>query len=251
MSDERDPVSAAIAALRARQTGQAGDHGEPGVRLASDEGARAQRMAEALLFAASEALDVETLAARLPAGADVRALLGALQDRYAGAGVNLVEVGGRWRFQTAPDLAHLLADIREEPKKLSQAGLETLSIIAYHQPVTRAEIEEIRGVAVSKGTVDLLFELGWIRLRGRRRSPGRPVTYGTTDAFLDYFGLAALSDLPGLGDLKAAGLLSSRLPPDFDVPQPGRLLPGEDPLEDGEDASDFHLDFLSEDEPRE
>jgi segregation and condensation protein B len=147
--------------------------------------------------------------------------------------------------------ASILADVREEPKKLSQAGLETLSIIAYHQPVTRAEIEEIRGVAVSKGTVDLLFELGWIRLRGRRRSPGRPVTYGTTDAFLDYFGLAALSDLPGLGDLKAAGLLSSRLPPDFDVPEPGRLLPGEDPLEDGEDAADFHLDFLSEDEARE
>ncbi|MGQ7064869.1 MAG: SMC-Scp complex subunit ScpB [Caulobacterales bacterium] len=200
-------------------------------------------MAEALLFAAAEPLDVETLQARLPAGTDIPATLSRLQAKYADAGVRLSEVGGRWRFETAPDLAHLLAEIREEPKKLSQAALETLSIIAYHQPVTRAEIEEIRGVAVSKGTIDLLFELKWIRLRGRRRSPGRPVTFGTTDIFLEYFGLGSITDLPGLGDLKAAGLLSSRLPANFDMPDPARLADDEDPLDEG-DESLFHLDFL-------
>ncbi|HCY56930.1 MAG TPA: SMC-Scp complex subunit ScpB [Oceanicaulis sp.] len=209
-------------------------------------------MAEALLFAAAEPLDAETLAARLPAGTDIPATIARLQEKYADAGVRVTEVGGRWRFETAPDLAHLLAEIREEPKKLSQAALETLSIIAYHQPVTRAEIEEIRGVAVSKGTIDLLFELKWIRLRGRRRSPGRPVTFGTTDTFLEYFGLAAITDLPGLGDLKAAGLLSSRLPANFDIPDPARLADNEDPLDD-EDAAHFHLDFLegAEDEREE
>lgn len=253
MSD--DPITTAIANLRARQSGEAGDAGAPGARLAveadpnADIGAetRAGRMIEALLFAASEPLDLETLQARLPDGTDAAALIARLAEKYARAGVNLVETGGRWRFQTAPDLAWLLADIREEPRKLSQAALETLAIIAYHQPVTRAEIEEIRGVAVSKGTVDLLFEMGWIRLRGRRRSPGRPVTYATTDAFMDYFGLTSLSDLPGVGDLKAAGLLSARLPPDFDMPDPSRLA-GDDPLDEGEETGDFHLDFL-EDEP--
>jgi segregation and condensation protein B len=250
MSDDHDPVSAAIAALRARQTGQAGDHGEPGVRLASDEGARAQRMAEALLFAASEPLDVETLAARLPAGTDVRALLGALQDRYAGAGVTLVELGGRWRFQTAPDLAHLLADIREEPKKLSQAGLETLSIIAYHQPVTRAEIEQIRGVQTSRGSLDVLLELSLVRMRGRRRTPGRPVTYGTTQAFLEHYGLASLADLPGAAEMKAAGLLDMNVPGDFAIPDAsGGLALDEDPLDPAElaEAPEFLQDFVGED----
>ncbi|MGY6661557.1 MAG: SMC-Scp complex subunit ScpB [Glycocaulis sp.] len=230
-----DPIAEAIARLRARQGPQAAALAEPSQQ--------AIRMAEALLFAASEPLDAETLAARLPAGTDIPAAIAALQEKYADAGVRLSEVGGRWRFETAPDLAHLLAEIREEPKKLSQAALETLSIIAYHQPVTRAEIEEIRGVAVSKGTIDLLFELKWIRLRGRRRSPGRPVTFGTTDTFLEYFGLAAITDLPGLGDLKAAGLLSSRLPANFDIPDPARLADNEDPLDD-EDSAHFHLDFL-------
>jgi segregation and condensation protein B len=230
-----DLIAEAIARLRARQGPQESVALEPSVQ--------ALRMAEALLFAAAEPLDEETLAARLPAGTDIPAVIARLQEKYADAGVRLSEVGGRWRFETAPDLAHLLAEIREEPKKLSQAALETLSIIAYHQPVTRAEIEEIRGVAVSKGTVDLLFELKWIRLRGRRRSPGRPVTFGTTDTFLEYFGLAAITDLPGLGDLKAAGLLSSRLPANFDMPDPARLGSDEDPLDDG-DESLFHLDFL-------
>lgn len=249
--DDSDPITEAINALRARQTGEAtepGDQGAPGVRLAVDAEERGIRMLEALLFAAAEPLDAETLQSRMPAGADMPTLLAGLKAKYESAGVNLVEVGGRWRFQTAPDLDHLLADIREEPRKLSQAALETLAIIAYHQPVTRAEIEEIRGVAVSKGTVDLLFELDWVRLRGRRRSPGRPVTYGTTDGFLEYFGLAALSDLPGAGDLKAAGLLSSRLPPNFEMPDPGRLPSDDDPLEDEADEANFHLDYLEDDE---
>ena len=244
--DKPDPITAAIKGLRARAEAPAGDAGPPGVRLAVDNDAELVRMAEALLFAAAEPLDLETLNARLPDGADVPAVLSALSAKYASAGIVLAEVAGKWRFETAPDLAHLLAEIREEPRKLSQAALETLAIIAYHQPITRAEIEEVRGVAVSKGTLDLLFELNWVRLRGRRRSPGRPVTYGTTDAFLEYFGLAALADLPGLGDLKAAGLLSARLPAGFAIPEPGRALASdEDPLQD-EDAADFHVDFLDD-----
>jgi segregation and condensation protein B len=244
----RDPLRAAIDDLRARTAPLDAPAGPPGVRLAVDNQLEGQRMLEALLFAASEPLDIETLKARLPEGADVPALLAGLKAQYDGRGVELVEIAGKVRFQTASDLAPLLEEIREEPRKLSQAALETLAIIAYHQPVTRAEIEEIRGVAVSKGTLDLLFEQKWVRLRGRRRSPGRPVTYGTTDAFLEYFGLAAIADLPGLGDLKAAGLLSSRLPPDFDLPDPARL-PGEaddeDPLSE-EEAGQFHLDFLDD-----
>ncbi len=243
-----DPLRAAIDELRAR-TRPLDAPGPPGLRLAVDNEDEGVRMLEALLFAASEPLDIETLKARLPEGADVPALLSALAERYDGRGVVLGEAAGKFRLQTAPDLAPLLEDIREEPRKLSQAALETLAIIAYHQPVTRAEIEEIRGVAVSKGTLDLLFELKWVRLRGRRRSPGRPVTYGTTDGFLEYFGLASISDLPGLSDLKAAGLLSSRLPPDFDLPEPSRLLgeAEEDELSE-EEAANFHLDFLQDDD---
>lgn len=251
MSDDRDPISEAIAALREQaESRPAGDQGPPGVRLAVDNDEALLRMAEALLFAAIEPLDIETLRARLPQDTDIRAVIAAVQAKYANAGVNLVEVGGRWRFQTAPDLADLLREEREEPRKLSQAALETLAIIAYHQPVTRAEIEEIRGVAVSKGTLDQLLELKWIRLRGRRRSPGRPVTYGSTDAFLDYFGLATLSDLPGVSDLKAAGLLSNRLPPDFAIPAPGHLGAVEDEdLFSDEEAAQFHVDFLDGEDP--
>lgn len=248
--DDRDPIGEAIAALRAQaEEAPAGDAGPRGVRLTVDNDAELQRMAEALLFAASEPLDIETLRVRLPDDCDVRVILNALQAKYADAGVNLVEVGGRWRFQTAEDLSFLLRVEREEPRKLSQAALETMAIIAYHQPVTRAEIEEIRGVAVSKGTLDQLLELKWIRMRGRRRSPGRPVTYGTTDAFLDYFGLAGVSDLPGVSDLKAAGLLSNRLPPDFSIPAPGRI-PGEvEDLFSEEEAAQFHVDFLEGEDP--
>ncbi|HEY9233397.1 MULTISPECIES: SMC-Scp complex subunit ScpB [Phenylobacterium] len=208
-----------------------------------------ERQVEALLFAAAGPLSVEDIAKRLPANAEVPAALAALQQRYEGGGVELACVAGRWRFQTAEDLAFLMTQEREEPRRLSKAAQETLAIIAYHQPVTRAEIEAVRGVQASKGTLDVLLELGLVRMRGRRRSPGRPVTYGTTDAFLEHYGLAQLSDLPGMAEMKAAGLLSLDLPPDFNVPTPGGLgAPDEDPLEDGE-APEFHVDFLGEDDP--
>lgn len=208
------------------------------------------RLLEALLFAAVEPIDIETLRERMPEGADVGALIARLAREYAGRGVNLVRVAKRWRFQTAPDLEPHLVDIKEAPRKLSKAALETLAIIAYHQPVTRSEIEDVRGVAVSKGTLDVLMELGWIRLRGRRRSPGRPVTYGTTEAFLAHFNLETITDLPGRDDLKAAGLLDPRLPKDFEMPEPmmpDDLTAGEVPLEDAEDP-EFFEDFMQEDD---
>jgi segregation and condensation protein B len=195
------------------------------------------RLLEALLFAAGEPLDESTLASRLPDDVDVRTALRRLQAEYAPRGVNLVRVAGKWTFRTANDLAWLLARDAVEPKKLSRAALETLAIVAYHQPVTRAEIEDIRGVSASKGTLDVLLETGWVRLRGRRRSPGRPVTFGTTEAFLAHFGLEALGDLPGLEELKGAGLLEGGLPPGFSVPVPSDspdLRDDEDPLEPGE-----------------
>ncbi len=175
--------------------------------------ARHLRMTEALLFAAAEPLDEGSLAARLPEGAEVPALLLELKAHYANRGVNLVEVAGKWALRTAPDLAALLEKQREVPRRLSRAALETLAIIAYHQPVSRAEIEEIRGVGLSRGTLDLLFEAGWVRPKGRRRTPGRPITYGTTEDFLVHFGLESLGDLPGLDELKAAGLLDSQPSP--------------------------------------
>ena len=208
------------------------------------------RQLEALLFAASEPIDVATLRDRMPDDADVGALLARLQRDYAGRGINLVAVAGRWRFQTAPDLADTLVDVREAPRKLSRAALETLAIIAYHQPVTRTEIEDVRGVAVSKGTLDVLMELGWIRLRGRRRTPGRPVTYGTTEGFLAHFNLEQIGDLPGRDDLKAAGLLDPRLPKDFEMPEPrmaDELASDEDPLEMDAEDPDFFEDFLADD----
>ena len=178
------------------------------------------RMVEALLFAAAEPLDRDSIAARLPEGADVGALIEDLQALYAERGVNLVRVANKWMFRTAEDLSFLMRREAKQQKKLSRAALETLAIIAYHQPVTRAEIEEIRGVSVSKGTVDVLMETGWVRLRGRRRVPGRPVTYGTTEEFLVHFGLENISDLPGLDELKASGMLEGHLPPGFEVPVP-------------------------------
>jgi segregation and condensation protein B len=193
------------------------------------------RMVEALIFASAEPVSAEDLAARLPEGSDIAGILRELQQSYAGRGVNLVQVAGKWSFRTAGDLSFLLAREAIEQKKLSRAALETLAIIAYHQPVTRAEIEEIRGVATSRGTIDLLLETGWIRMRGRRRTPGRPVTYGTTEAFLVHFGLDSVTDLPGLEELKGAGLLDSRVPTDFSVPEPhasDELTEDEDPLED-------------------
>lgn len=191
------------------------------------------RGAEAILFASAQPVGADELAERLAPGTDVPQVLVDLRTIYASRGVNLVEVAGKWMFRTAPDLAHLLTREQVEPKKLSRAALETLAIIAYHQPVTRAEIEEIRGVSTNKGTLDVLMETGWIRMRGRRRTPGRPLTYGTTEAFLVHFGLDAVTDLPGVDDLKAAGFLEGAVPPGFRVPVPNAsdaLMPDEDPL---------------------
>ncbi len=195
------------------------------------------RMLEALLFAAAEPLDEDTLTARLPHGADLGSLLAQLQASYEHRGVNLVRISGKWALRTASDLAFLLRKETTEQRRLSRAGIETLAIVAYHQPVARAELEEIRGVGVSKGTLDLLLEIGWVRLRGRRRTPGRPVTYGTTEAFLQHFGLDRVADLPGMDELKAAGLLDSSVPTGFIVPSPSDVLgPDEDPLDEADIA---------------
>jgi segregation and condensation protein B len=192
------------------------------------------RLLEALLFASPVPLDEAQLSRRLPAGVDVREALVKLQLEYAPRGVNLIRLGKKWAFRTATDLAWLMTRLSREPKKLSRAAIETLSIIAYHQPVTRAEVEEIRGVAASAGTFDVLLETSWIRLRGRRKAPGRPLTYGTTEAFLEHFGLEEVGDLPGLEELKGAGLVDGRLPPEFAVPVPSddtTLRDDEDPLD--------------------
>ena len=205
-----------------------------------------ERQVEALLFAAAGPLSVADLARRLPERADVAAALTALRVRYAGRGVELACVADAWRFQTAQDLAFLMSEEREEPRRLSRAAQETLATIAYHQPVTRAEIESVRGVQASRGTLDVLLELGLVRMRGRRRTPGRPVTFGTTDGFLEHYGLANLADLPGASEMKALGLLSLDLPAGFEVPDPSaNLAPDEDPLEPGE-AVEFHQDYLGE-----
>jgi len=200
------------------------------------------RILEALLFAAAEPLDEAKLKSHLAETEDIATLLEELRAFYAGRGVNLVHVGGKWAFRTAQDLAYLLERFAVQERRLSKAALETLSIIAYHQPVTRAEIEEIRGVTTSVGTLDILLETGWVRLRGRRRAPGRPVTYGTTEAFLSHFGLESIKDLPGLAELRASGLLDGNLPPDFSVPEPNdvaALMPDEVPIDDiDEDGAD-------------
>ena len=208
------------------------------------------RVLEALLFAASEPLEPASLMPYLAEGADVPALLLQLQARYAGRGVNLVQRGNGWAFRTAEDLGFLLRRQEQETRPLSRPALETLAIIAYHQPTTRAEIEEVRGVATGKGTIDLLMEAGWIRMRGRRRTPGRPVTYGTTEAFLDHFGLETLSDLPGLEELKGSGLLSGRLPPSMQIPLPfdGALREDEDPLDPDDHDEDRDRDDDGEDD---
>jgi segregation and condensation protein B len=181
------------------------------------------RLLEALLFASTEPLDQAALAKRMPEGVDIKVALAQLQADYASRGVNLVRVANKWTFRTAGDLSWL--------------AIEVLAIIAYHQPVTRAEIEDIRGVITSKGTLDVLLETGWIRPRGRRKTPGRPLTFGTTETFLSQFSLEALGDLPGLEELKGTGLLDSRLPSGFSVPTPSddpALHDDEDPLEIGD-----------------
>lgn len=197
------------------------------------------RMVEALLFAASEPLDKKALATSLPEGADVPGLLAALQMLYEKRGVSLCCVAGKYQFRTASDLAFLLRKEQPEQKRLSKAAIETLAIIAYHQPVTRAEIEDIRGVALSKGTLDTLMEIGWVKIRGRKKTPGRPVTYGTTEAFLIQFGLENVSHLPGMDELKAAGFLDAMPPSGFDVPNPSDALgPDEEPYT-GEEPQDL------------
>ena len=210
------------------------------------DAADVERMVEALLFAAHEPLSAAAMAARLPEGADVGRAIADLRVRYAGRGVELECVADRWRFRTAPDLAFLMQETRDETRRLSRAAMEILAIVAYHQPVTRSEIEAVRGVGLSRGTLDLLLELGWVKMRGRRRSPGRPITFGTTDAFLEHFGLAGLADLPGASEMRAAGLLSLDLPPGFATPDPlaATAAADEDPLDAEDIQPEFHQDFL-------
>ena len=184
-----------------------------------------ERMVEAVLFAASEPVSIAELASRMPHGCDPAEALAHLRRRYEGRGVALVRVGDAWAFRTAPDLGYLMQKEVTETRKLSRAAIETLAIIAYHQPVTRAEIEEIRGVAVSRGTIDQLLEMEWIRLGRRRMTPGRPATFVVTEAFLDHFGLDSARDLPGLRELRAAGLLDNR-------PLPGNIARPDDEIED-------------------
>ena len=209
-----------------------------------------ERRVEALLFAAAGPLSAAEIARRLPEGADVGGAISALRERYQGRGVELECVADRWRFRTAPDLSFMMTEEREEPRRLSKAALETLAIIAYHQPCTRAEIESVRGVSLSRGTLDLLLEMGFVKLKGRRRTPGRPVTYATADKFLEHFSLASLYDLPGVQEMKAAGLLDLSIPVGFEVPDPTRSgeSEGEDlltALDDG--APEFAQDFVSAD----
>jgi segregation and condensation protein B len=191
------------------------------------------RIAEALIFASAQPVSEPFLEERLPRGVNVSDVLATLRADYSSRGVHLVRIEGYWAFRTAPDLSFALRSDDREPKKLSRAALEVLAIIAYHQPVTRAEIEDIRGVQTSRGTLDVLMEAGWVRFRGRRRTPGRPVTFGTTRDFLDHFGLEEIRDLPGLEELRGAGLLTGRMPPNFNIPSPlsdDELTEDEDPL---------------------
>lgn len=224
------------------------DDEEPEIAMVGER-PLALRLLEAMLFAAGEPLGEDVMASRLPEGADLPALLSRLSSEYAPRGVNLVRVAGKWMLRTAPDLGFLLARDKPEPRRLSRAALETLAIIAYHQPATRAEIEEIRGVSTNKGTLDVLLESGWIRMRGRRRSPGRPVTYGTTETFLVHFGLEAIRDLPGLDELRGTGFIDSRVSAGLIVPLPSDdagLQDDEDPLE-----PEFDLSFAPEPEGEE
>ena len=201
----------------------------------------AERIAEALVFSSGQPVSQKFIASKLPDGIDVEAVMLRLSDFYASRGINLLRIDDAWAFRTSADLSFLIRQEETEVRKLSRAALEVLAIIAYHQPVTRAEIEEIRGVATSKGTLDLLMEAEWVRMRGRRRTPGRPVTYGTGRDFLDHFGLENLKDLPGLDELKGSGLLSSRIPSNFQIPVP---FDGDELTEDEDPISDMDLEDL-------
>ncbi len=198
------------------------------------ERAQSLRIIEAMLFAAKEPLAITDFIEFLPTGVDIHALLEDLSANYSNRGVHIIQIAGKYSLRTAIDLGDILRREKTEQKRLTKAALETLAIVAYHQPVTRAEIEDIRGVAISKGTLDKLLEIGWVKMRGRRKTPGRPITYGTTEDFLSHFNLNELTDLPGLQELKAAGLLDGTMPPGFDVPMPklgDDLTADEEPLD--------------------
>ncbi len=239
--DVRDPVARLHRAQARVETDLLGGHD-----AALAEGIR---RAEAVLFAAGEPLSAEQITAILPQGIEAGEVLMSLRAVYARRGVNLVEIAGKWRFQTAQDLAYLFVEERQVQRKLGQAALETLAIIAYGQPVTRAEIEAVRGVAVAKSVMDTLMETGWIRVRGRRKTPGLPVTFGTTDKFLEHFGLEGLDSLPGKADLEAEGLLTDALPPGFQMPDEEALSEDDtlvNDLGDYEDVEAFMTDFMDE-----
>jgi segregation and condensation protein B len=250
VTDEEEETEVEEAALEGEAEVEAAPEteAEPVVEWSEEELAEHKRMVEALLFAAAEPLDEKTVADRLPAGAAVAELLTRVAADYEGRGVVLKKVEKKWRFITAPDVAHVLQKEKVTQRKRSRAALETLAIIAYHQPCTRADIEDVRGVQVAKGSLDQLLEIGWVKMRGKRRDvPGRPTLYGTTEAFLLHFGLESVADLPGLADLKAAGLLDARLPPGFSVPTPAD---GEDEEgDDDEESGEFAQDFLDDGEP--
>lgn len=217
----------------------------PEIEWSEEDLAEHKRMVEALLFAAAEPLDEKSIADRLPAGAAVATLIEQLAADYEGRGVVLKKIEKKWRFVTASDVAHVLEKEKTTQRRLSRAALETLAIIAYHQPCTRADIEDVRGVQVAKGSLDQLLEIGWVKMRGKRQdAPGRPTLYGTSEGFLEHFGLETVMDLPGLADLKAAGLLDARLPPGFSVPSPTDA--DDEDVEDEEDTGEFAQDFLDE-----
>ncbi len=237
-ADEQPVTAEPVAAAAAMAAGAVAAKAAEGAvtDVVSPDHAQHLRLLEALVFAGTQALDEKELADRLPNDADVKRLIADLTEMYAGRGVNLMQVAGGWAFRTAPDLSEKLKIERPVNRKLSRAAVETLAIIAYHQPVTRAEIEQVRGVGLSKGTLDLLFEQNWIKPMGRRRAPGKPVTWGTSDFFLEHFGLPSLDDLPGQEELKAAGLLDPRSQPPIFRPEEPDL-----PLEPGEDEADEPL----------
>ncbi|MEZ5892130.1 MAG: SMC-Scp complex subunit ScpB [Parvularculaceae bacterium] len=248
MQDQDTDMEAVTDDIEQAEDAQAAeDAAPPAVEWSEEDLAEHKRMVEALLFAAAEPLDEKTIAERLPAGAAIADLVASVAADYEGRGVVLKKVEKKWRFITAPDVAHVLEKEKTTQRKLSRAALETLAIIAYHQPCTRADIEDVRGVQVAKGSLDQLLEIGWVKMRGKRRDvPGRPILYGTTEAFLEHFGLESVQDLPGLADLKAAGLLDARLPPGFAVPSPAD---GEDFADDeDDDDSEFAQNFIEEDD---
>ena len=206
------------------------------------------RILEALLFAASEPLDVESMKARLPKNANLTKLLSLMKAQYENRGVNLVKTGQKWSLKTAVDLAPMMKKEKIVQRKLSKAATETLAIIAYHQPVTRAEVEDIRGVQFSPGTLDILMELNWVKPIGRKKVPGSPIIYGTTEFFLEYFGLEQVTDLPGLEELKSAGLLDSRLPTNLSIAEPKEIDQSEiEPFGDDENIEDLISSRLEKD----